>query len=243
MKTGAVTAAKRNCVVRSAIAGLFLLATALPLPAPIIETPATTPAPEQAAKPKPKRTIKSKVTNENSDIQAKTTSSPRSQPTPNQTPFVGTWVGTTNVGDQGDVEYTLSVNADGSTVTENTSAWGSKMHPAKWDGVTLKWPSYFCQWTLTPSADGQTAQVIIHGPFTSNPSPTYRKQSNSVVPAGPITKRSQEVEIPTAKPVPGRPGFVYNPFNPNSKLLLDVKGKASGTKVKDPTTGQIFIVP
>ena len=48
---------------------------------------------------------------------------------------------------------------------------------------------------------------------------------------------------PVAKPAPNKPGFVYNPFDPNSKVLLDVRGKASGTKLKDPFSGKLFIVP
>ncbi|MEY2489172.1 MAG: hypothetical protein QOC70_1114 [Verrucomicrobiota bacterium] len=154
----------------------LLIGTAHRAPAPISEIETSTPAP----KPKAKRTIKPKASESSERSTKRQTPSPQPQkrPTPNQTPFAGTWVGTTSVGDQGNVVYTLTVNADGSTVTENTSAWGSKIHPAKWDGVTLKWPSYFCHWTLTPSADGQTAQVMIYGPFTSNPTPTYRKQTS-----------------------------------------------------------------
>ena len=37
--------------------------------------------------------------------------------------------------------------------------------------------------------------------------------------------------IPLAKGVPGRPGWVYNPFNQN---IVDVEGVPSGTKVIDP---------
>ncbi len=36
---------------------------------------------------------------------------------------------------------------------------------------------------------------------------------------------------PTAKHVPGRPGFVFNPFTQN---MVDVDGIPSGTKVRDP---------
>jgi hypothetical protein len=49
--------------------------------------------------------------------------------------------------------------------------------------------------------------------------------------------------LPVAKSVPDKPGFVYNPFDPNSKVLLDVRGKAAGTKLKDPFSGKLFIVP
>lgn len=35
-----------------------------------------------------------------------------------------------------------------------------------------------------------------------------------------------------ARPVPGKPGFVFSPFN---NKLIDVKGIPSGTLVQDPT--------
>ncbi len=50
------------------------------------------------------------------------------------------------------------------------------------------------------------------------------------------------VQYPVAKPVPGKPGFVYSPFESNG-TMIDVTGYSSGTKVKDPGTNKIFIVP
>jgi hypothetical protein len=47
--------------------------------------------------------------------------------------------------------------------------------------------------------------------------------------------------FPTARPVPGRPGFVYS-LDPNGGIV-DVNGYKSGDKAKDPYTKQIFIVP
>jgi len=49
-------------------------------------------------------------------------------------------------------------------------------------------------------------------------------------------------QFPTAKPVPGRAGLVYNPYDPNGGYI-DVSGYAPGTKVKDPDSQKIFIVP
>ncbi|MGI9114429.1 MAG: hypothetical protein DLM52_09135 [Chthoniobacterales bacterium] len=49
-------------------------------------------------------------------------------------------------------------------------------------------------------------------------------------------------QFPVAKPVPGKAGFVYSPFESNG-TMIDVTGYASGTKVKDPGTNRIFIVP
>ncbi len=53
---------------------------------------------------------------------------------------------------------------------------------------------------------------------------------------------SQSPALPYAKPVPGKPGYVYSPFDPNGGYV-DVTGYASGSKAKDPYSGKIFIVP
>jgi len=47
--------------------------------------------------------------------------------------------------------------------------------------------------------------------------------------------------FPTGKPVPGKPGYVFSPFT--SERYVDVSGFAPGTKVKDPWSDKIFIVP
>lgn len=53
---------------------------------------------------------------------------------------------------------------------------------------------------------------------------------------------SAVAQFPVAKPVPGKPGLVFNPFKPNGGYI-DVSGYAPGSKVKDPDSQQIFIVP
>ncbi len=50
------------------------------------------------------------------------------------------------------------------------------------------------------------------------------------------------VDFPTAKSVPGKPGYVFSPFD-SSGRYVDVSGYVSGSKVKDPWTDKIFIVP
>jgi hypothetical protein len=47
--------------------------------------------------------------------------------------------------------------------------------------------------------------------------------------------------FPTAKAVPDKPGYVFSPFD--SSRYVDVSGYTSGTKVKDPWTDKIFVVP
>ena len=60
-------------------------------------------------------------------------------------------------------------------------------------------------------------------------------------PKAPRTAAAQP-QFPTAKPVPGRAGLVYNPYDPNGGYI-DVSGYAPGSKVKDPDSQKIFIVP
>ena len=48
--------------------------------------------------------------------------------------------------------------------------------------------------------------------------------------------------FPTAKAVPDKPGYVFSPFDSNGRYV-DVSGYTPGTKVKDPWTDKIFIVP
>ncbi len=62
--------------------------------------------------------------------------------------------------------------------------------------------------------------------------------------AAPRTASSEKTntDFPYAKPVPGKPGYVYSPFDPNGGYV-DVKGYAPGQKVKDPYSGKIFLVP
>jgi len=49
-------------------------------------------------------------------------------------------------------------------------------------------------------------------------------------------------EIPYAKPVPGKPGFVFSPYD-QYKGYIDVRGFPPGTEVKDPYTNKSFLVP
>ena len=49
-------------------------------------------------------------------------------------------------------------------------------------------------------------------------------------------------QFPVAKPVPGKPGYVFSPYDPNGGYV-DVSGYPAGSKVKDPYSQKIFLVP
>lgn len=72
----------------------------------------------------------------------------------------------------------------------------------------------------TPVAHSDTRQP--------EPKPSFQAQTSST--------------FPTAKAVPDKPGYVFSPFDSGGRYV-DVSGYTPGTKVKDPWTDKIFIVP
>lgn len=103
--------------------------------------------------------------------------------------------------------------------------------------------------TVAPSAtDTQRRKVTQEQPRSSSePSPSPRSSPPAVTekskPApSPSRNVSTQSQYPTAKPVPGKPGYVFSPFDPSGGYV-DVKGYSSGQKVKDPYSGKVFLVP
>jgi hypothetical protein len=92
--------------------------------------------------------------------------------------------------------------------------------------------------TATPTTTTTTRRTVVDGDAVveKKPEPKPHTASQSA------TASSQSPKIPYAKPVPGKPGYVYSPFDPNGGYV-DVTGYASGSKAKDPYSGKIFIVP
>ncbi|HEX8078479.1 MAG TPA: hypothetical protein VF511_11740, partial [Chthoniobacterales bacterium] len=72
-------------------------------------------------------------------------------------------------------------------------------------------------------------------------SPTRVTEKSKPSPS-PSRSVSTQAQLPTAKPVPGKPGYVFSPFDPSGGYV-DVTGYTSGQKVKDPYSGKIFLVP
>ena len=77
----------------------------------------------------------------------------------------------------------------------------------------------------------------------ASPSPTPRKSVAQTTPKpAPAPKSTpSELSFPTAQAVPNKPGYVFSLSEPDK--YVDVTGYASGSKVKDPYSGKIFLVP
>lgn len=95
--------------------------------------------------------------------------------------------------------------------------------------------------TLTPPAPNPG----VPGGMTTPPSPA---DSTAVVPPPAPTPTPTPAptppaagDVPYARAVPGKPGFVYSPNDP--KKIISVEGLRPGQKARDPETGDIFRVP
>ena len=79
---------------------------------------------------------------------------------------------------------------------------------------------------------------------TTEPAPPSVEHTTTVTTevAPPPVRPAASSSLPFGTPVPGKPGFVYSPYDKTAGMI-DVKDIASGTKVRDPYTGKIFLVP
>ncbi len=87
------------------------------------------------------------------------------------------------------------------------------------------------------------SERVQSAPSSTAPRTTHKETTQSKTkPPSSSRASAPGAEFPTAKAVPDKPGYVFSPFDP-SKRYVDVSGYASGSKVKDPWTDKIFIVP
>jgi hypothetical protein len=213
-------------------------------PAPIVETPEnpTPPPVEQSSPQKWKRSVKAKSET------AATSKEPRQKPaTTGPARFAGTWSGTISQGILGHIKVSLSINAEGTIVRISSSD-----RPATVNGNTITWRSGWLNeitWTLTPEKGGTTALVTSNSALGVNGTATFTRTQSPVVssapnqPAATPPPSNPPANIPTAKQVPGRPGFVYNPYDPKPDAIFDVRGQTHGATVRDPASGKLFVIP
>ena len=76
-----------------------------------------------------------------------------------------------------------------------------------------------------------------------SPTPTATLSQPPVrIASAPPKNLNPKRDIPYAIPVPNKPGFVTSPYSPKAGYV-DVRGFPSGTEVKDPYSGKIFLTP
>jgi hypothetical protein len=99
-----------------------------------------------------------------------------------------------------------------------------------------------------PKAKGSEQNVADYPPSpTATPPQTPTPTATITQPAvrlasAPPQNRNPKRDIPYAIPVPNKPGFVTSPYSPKAGYV-DVRGFPSGTEVKDPYSGKIFLTP
>ncbi|MFL6590961.1 MAG: hypothetical protein ACJ8M4_12405 [Chthoniobacterales bacterium] len=96
--------------------------------------------------------------------------------------------------------------------------------------------------TSTPEANRRTTTQTQPRPNASPRSSPATVTERTKPSPSPSRNSSTQAQIPTAKPVPGKPGYVFSPFDPSGGYV-DVTGYTPGQKVKDPYSGKIFLVP
>jgi hypothetical protein len=254
---------RRNRVTRTVfffVVVSILLLFAHQLPAPISEETAPTPKPqpkrEATPKPKPAATPKPKPTPSRSFAGT----------------WTGSVIATASNGESGSSDYIIKISDDEKTVLISCVTAGQTPTGPPTQVSCTRFREAL-SWSISGSEDTNiytmrinpsgTASLIREGKWISgdnegityNHTGTLSRQDVSTTtllpqttaisptPQTTTTVPPQIGEIPTARPVPDRPGFVYNPFDRTAKRLLDVRGKASGSKVKDPFSGRLFIVP
>ncbi len=89
-----------------------------------------------------------------------------------------------------------------------------------------------------PEATPTPAPRVTSRSSTSTPPPEPEAKTS----ASSRSNVAEKSSLPYAKPVPGKPGYVFSPYDKNGGYV-DVTGFAPGSKVKDPYSGKVFLVP
>jgi hypothetical protein len=244
--------------IRVLLAATLLLVTAHRLPAPISEEATPTPKPKQESTPKPK---------------PKPESTPKPKPTPNRSfagTWTGNTTNTSSDGSSGASSYVIKISDDEKAVLINVGEVGKPVGgpptPSSCTrfGEALTWSlsgaAGTTTYTMRLNSNG-TASFLREGQFTGGDydgttyshSGTLMKNAAFVATdaASPPTTeavaqptpKARKGGLPVAQAVPNKPGYVYNPFDPTSKILVNVNGMASGSKAREPSSGKLFIIP
>jgi hypothetical protein len=115
-------------------------------------------------------------------------------------------------------------------------------------------PVKVARWALKDRSDPASRQTTTDTDVDERgrpvePSSPQRKQRDVTTTAGGAKSTTvttsritpPQAQFPVATAVPGKPGYVYSPYD--SSKYVDVTGYTPGSKVKDPYVQKIFIVP
>jgi len=132
------------------------------------------------------------------------------------------------------VHYALGRHSNEPTMVGTTDAIASDVtqpgHPAPTTQVASAPPPRKADTTKQQKSSRTTPPVAYSETTQPEPKPSPPAQTSSTS------------AFPTAKAVPDKPGYVFSPFD-SSGRYVDVSGYTPGTKVKDPWTDKIFVVP
>jgi hypothetical protein len=131
------------------------------------------------------------------------------------------------------VHYALRRHSNEPTMIGTTDAIESDVsqpgHPAPTQVASAPRPRRKADTTSSQKPAKTTPPIAYSETTQPEPRPSSPAQASSSA-------------FPTAKAVPDKPGYVFSPFD-SSGRYVDVSGYTSGTKVKDPWTDKIFVVP
>jgi hypothetical protein len=97
--------------------------------------------------------------------------------------------------------------------------------------IPARSPRTITSTTTTASSPPQQNETLPSTSAASRPAATPQSSSTN-----------SATQFPVAKAVPGKPGYVFSPYDPNGGYV-DVSGYPAGSKVKDPYSQKIFLVP
>ena len=158
------------------------------------------------------------------------------------------------------ITFLLSAAVSGCRTAENVASTSAAVVTAPAHFVSKKLRGEETEATDTTLYDSQPVEAM--PPPPAAPQPTAARTPRTVTsttttaatsppeqaatprPSGTARSASTNTaaQFPVAKPVPGKPGYVFSPYDPNGGYV-DVTGYASGSKVKDPYSQKIFLVP
>src|SRR5450432_461029 len=136
------------------------------------------------------------------------------------------------------VNWTFAKTGDASQaarqVNANPNLAAARSSPTPPQRVVTAEPNHEALAIPHPSATPTPSQVINTASAPEITEPVASPPTRPVL--------SQPSDVPYAKPVPGKPGYVFSPFDTKGGYV-DVTGYSPGSMVKDPYSGKIFRVP